>query len=408
MATDRSVTVVGGGIHGVHLAVRLLEEGAVDHGGLRIVEPNGLLSSFRRKCRVCGMEKLRSPFVHHLGLDPFSLRDFAREHGREDELVPSQNGGDRPTLSLFSDHADRLCEEYGLESVRLDSAVTDLSDTGTGVLVETTEGSFRSRWSVLAVGNGGSYRTPDWAADLPESAPVSHVWDSSFDPSGIGELDRVAVVGSGVTGVQLATSVAQPGREVVLFARSPFRVNRREADDEWMHFSNVVDELHSLPPASPERELMVMDARHDGAVPPYAMDRLRRVFDRGLATLKQTEIIEATEAGGTVVVSCRDGTAAWFDTVVCATGFGSPYDGTLVSQLREDGSFATGYRGAPVLDDDSLRWIRNDGTPSRTVLSGAVARQVLGPFGRNIVGARRAGNLLLDALEKDRAEPAVP
>jgi len=37
----------------------------------------------------------------------------------------------------------------------------------------------------------------------------------------------------------------------------------------------------------------------------------------------------ASEAGGTVVVSCRDGTAHCLDQVISATGFGSPYEGPL-------------------------------------------------------------------------------
>lgn len=344
------------------------------------------------------MEELRSPFVHHVGVDPFSLRDFARKRGREDELVSSQYGSDRPTPPLFFDHTEQLREQYDLESIRLDARVTDLVDAGETVRVDTTSGSFRSEWAVLAVGNGGSYRIPDWATDLPATAPIEHVWNRSFDLSAIEEFERVGIVGSGITGVQLATSVAQPGREVVLFARSPLRVEQLEADENWMHFSNVVAELHSHPPASPERELTVRDARHDGAVPPYAMSRFRRMVDRGLVTLKRTEIIDTTDAGGTVVVSCQDDTETWFDTLVCATGFGSPYDGSLMRQLRESESLATGYRGAPVLEDDTLRWVRSDGTASRIAASGAVARQVLGPFGRNILGARRAGELLVNAL----------
>lgn len=402
MRPEPSVTIVGGGVHGVHLAVRLLETDVVDHDRLRVADPEGLLTAFRRQCRSCGMEQLRSPFVHQLDVDPFSLRDFARKRGREDELVSSRYGAARPTLPLFFDHTEWVCERYELESVRLDTTVTNLVDAGETVRIDTTDGSFCSEWAMLAIGNGGSYRIPDWITDFPETAPVEHVWNRPFDPTAIGSSERVGIVGSGVTGVQLAASVAHPGREVTLFARSPFRIERFEADEDWMHFSNVIAELHSLPPASPDREHTVMDARHDGAVPPYAMDRLRRAIDRNLVTVKETEIADATDAGDTAVVSCQDGTAMWFDTLVCATGFGSPYDGPLISQIRENGSLAAGYRGAPVLDDGTLRWIRNDGTQSRIAVSGAAARQVLGPFGRNILGARRAGDLFVDAFGMTR------
>jgi len=98
---DAVVTIVCGGIHGVHLAVRLLQADLIDPCDLRIVDPSGLLESFHRKCRQCGMVEFRSPFVHHVDVDSFSIRDFAQAHEREDELIPSTVGAERPTASLF-------------------------------------------------------------------------------------------------------------------------------------------------------------------------------------------------------------------------------------------------------------------------------------------------------------------
>lgn len=405
MPDEQAVTIVGSGVHGVHLAIRLLSDDVVSRDRLCLVDPSGLLASFRRKSRACGMASLRSPFVHQLDADPFSLRDFAQKHGREDELVASEDGADRPTTELFFDHADRLCEQHGLESLRVDAAVTGLSDHGAHVRVETTAGSFSSAWCVLAVGYGGSYSMPAWADGLPSSAPVAHVWDGCFEPSAVGDSERLGIIGSGVTGVQLAASLACPERDVVVFARSPFRTQRREAGTDWMHFSDALEALHSYPPASRGRERVVADARYDGSVPPYAMARFRRAVDRGWITVEATEVVDATAAGGTVVVTCRDGRADWFDRLICATGFGTPYEGTLLSRLRNETSLATGYLGAPALDDDSLRWRRADGTRSRVAVSGAAAQQVLGPFARNIVGARQAGNILADVIE---VEPAAP
>ncbi len=106
----------------------------------------------------------------------------------------------------------------------------------------------------------------------------------------------------------------------------------------------------------------------------------------------------ASEAGGTVVVSCRDGTAHCLDQVICATGFGSPYEGPLFEQLRHETDLAVGYRNAPLLDDETLRWRYDDGTPSRIAVSGVAAQQVLGPFARNIIGARQAVECLVECL----------
>ncbi|RQG95792.1 FAD/NAD(P)-binding protein [Natrarchaeobius chitinivorans] len=399
-ATDALVTIVGGGVHGVHLAVRLLKRGLVDRSELRIVDPPGLLESFRRKCRQCGMVEFRSPFVHHVGTDPFSLRNFARTHGREDELRSTTVGAERPTASLFFDHAGRLCDRYDLESIRLDARVTDLVDRHNCVEIETTDGPVSSRWCLLAVGYGRSVAYPEWATELVSTDSVSHVWEG-FDPDAVDETASVGIVGGGITAAQLATTLAQPGRDVVLFARSPFRVETLEASTDWMHFSGVTERLHAHPPASRARAELVAEARYDGTIPPYAFRRLKRALERERVELERSEIAVATEAGGTVVVTCRDGSAFCLDELICATGFGSPYDGALFRQLRRKSTLQAGYRGAPSLDDDTLRWVRDDGTPSRIAVSGVAAQQVLGPFARNVIGARRAGELIVGFLESE-------
>lgn len=401
--TDATITIVGGGIHGVHLAVRLLEADLVDLPSLDIIEPIGLLEAFRQKCEQCGMAELRSPYVHHVDTDPFSLRDFARARGREDELVSSTVGAERPTTSLFFDHAAWVCNRYDLESSLVNARVTAIEPGSWSVDIETTAGRRTTEYCFLAIGHGGSFTYPTWAADIHSTEPVTHVWEPGFDPASIDQAATVGIVGGSITAAQLATTLAQPGREVVLFARSPFRVEALEASTDWMHFSGAIEELHAHPPGSSAREELVSDARHDGTMPPYVFRRLQRALERGEVELERSEIAVATEAGGTVVVTCRDGRAFCLDELICATGFGSPYDGELFRHLRGEPSLQTGYRGAPVLDDDTLRWVRQDGTLSRVAVSGAAARQVLGPFARNVIGARRAGELIAGFLESELA-----
>jgi glycine/D-amino acid oxidase-like deaminating enzyme len=397
--TDTVVTIIGGGVHGTHLAIRLLDAG-IDRKRLRIVEPDGLLATFRRQCQQCGMAELRSPFVHHIGTDPFSLRAFARQRGRTDELVAAETGGDRPTVSLFFDHAEWVCRQHDLESLVDSTRATAIREGDSHITVETPNGRHTARWCLLAVGHRRVNR-PAWAAKLPSTAPVDHVWDQGFDPGEIGSTATVGIVGGGITAAKCATTLAQSGREVRLFVRSPFRVELREADTDWMHFSRVIDRLHQLPSASRAREERIAEARYGGAMPPHVFRRLRRAIDDGRVGLNRTEITAVSDAGGTVVVNCGDGTARCLDQVVCATGFGSPYEGPLFEQLRTETELAVGYRDAPVLDDGTLRWRREDGTLSRVAVSGAAAQQVLGPFSRNIIGARRAGDCLVEVVDAD-------
>jgi len=404
--TDTEVTIIGGGVHGTHLAMRLLNAGIVNRERLRICEPNGLLANLRQQCQQCGMTEFRSPLVHHIATDPFSLRAFARERDRTDELIPTDTGGDRPTVSLFFDHAEWVCEKHDLESLVESTRAIAITDNATHVEIETTGGRHTAHWCLLAVGHRRLTR-PVWAKELVSSAPVNHVWDRGFDPEAISATAAVGVVGGGITAAKCATTLAQPGREVRLFARSPFRVKLREAGTDWMHFSRVVDRLHELPSASRERADQVAEARHNGAIPPHVFRRLRRAIEAHHVELDRTEITSASHAGGTVVVSCQDGTARCLDQVVCATGFGSAYESPLFRQLREETALSVGYRNAPVLDDETLRWQRENGTLSRVAVSGAAAQQVLGPFSRNIIGARRAGDCLVGWLQRSEREAST-
>jgi len=45
--------------------------------------------------------------------------------------------------------------------------------------------------------------------------------------------------------------------------------------------------------------------------------------------------------------------------------------------------------------------MRQDETPSRIAVSGVAAQQVLGLFARNVIGARRAGELIVGFFESD-------
>ena len=70
--------IIGGGIHGVHIATRLLADADIPADRLRIVDPGPRLLARWHDCtRTTGMTYLRSPSVHHLDVAPMSLQNFA-------------------------------------------------------------------------------------------------------------------------------------------------------------------------------------------------------------------------------------------------------------------------------------------------------------------------------------------
>jgi hypothetical protein len=164
------------------------------------------------------------------------------------------------------------------------------------------------------------------------------------------------------------------------------------------------EELLSHPPGSKARHDLVRNARYDGAMPPYVFRRLRRAIERDRLDVRHTEAEAATWASGSVVVNCTDGTAWCFDRVLLATGFENPYSNPLFGSVADSLGLETGYRGAPVLDDETLAWRQTTGESSRVHVTGVAAESVLGPFARNVIGSRRAGERLVNAHETRRTE----
>ena len=91
--------------------------------------------------------------------------------------------------------------------------------------------------------------------------------------------------------------------------------------------------------------------------------------------------------------------------VVLATGLEPVPEHPLVGSVAESLSLERGAEGFPVLSDRTLAWQRTDGTDSSIYVSGALAEPSVGPFARNIVGARRVAERILDPPDQPQADP---
>ncbi|MXV62011.1 thioredoxin reductase [Natronorubrum sp. JWXQ-INN-674] len=391
-------TIIGGGIHGTYLAQRLFEDASFDKSDVCILDPHDrLLASFREKARACGMEALRSTFVHHVGTEPFGLESFAEANGREDELVPTVDYPDRPSLDLFLDHSAYVIDRKDLESLHRRAAVDAIHElpNETGFRLETTAGPVDTDHCVLAIGHGGRYRRPDWARDLDG---VEHVW-GGFDPDA--SVDRTIVVGGGITAAQLACELSET-QSVGLLSRHPFEWEVSEADPPWINWSHVEDTLHSYPSGSSERFETISEARNTATIPPYLYPELEDRIDEGTVTLAQGAVESATNEDGSVQLSLEHGLQLLGDRVVLATGFEPVFDHPFVDRIVEELELTRGYRGMPVLDDDTLAWQRDDGRFVPLYVSGALALETVGPYAPNIPGARRAGDRITAAITQRR------
>ena len=172
--------IIGGGIHGVHLAARLIGEAGVSPARLRIVDPGDeLLARWRRCTATVGMTHLRSPSVHHLDLKPWSLHESAgkRKSRQRGLFAPPY---DRPALEFFNAHCDGVIERFGLDALHIKARVTACKVDCDSVRVECFDGAELSAEKVvLALGASEQPSWPDWA---PQGTPrVYHVFDPAFD-----------------------------------------------------------------------------------------------------------------------------------------------------------------------------------------------------------------------------------
>lgn len=410
--------IVGGGIHGTYCCQRLLEDTALEREDLLLADPREqLLASFRRKASACEMDELRSTFVQHVGTEPFGLETFAESRGREGELRPTPGYPPRPTLSLFLDFADYVIERKGLAGLHRQVAVESIrrSTDGDGSLVletnaddgagdwdgngDSSGGRIRTRTCVLAIGHGGRYRYPSWADDVDA---ITHVWDE-FEPEH--RAAETVVVGGGITAVRLATALAE--REpVTLCHRDDLEAATIEADPRWINWNHIAKRLHRRPPGSRTRYETVREARNDGTVPPRLLERLETAVDDGELSVRRSDVRSAREVDDRVRLLLENGGRRSAERVVLATGFAPVFDHPFVERVAESLGLERGYRGMPVLDDETLAWRDATGDETPLFVTGALAAGTVGPLAGNVAGARRAADRIARALEARRS--AVP
>lgn len=391
--------IVGGGLHGVHLAACLIGRAGVPPERLRIVDPGAALLERWRECTaVTGMSHLRSPSVHHLDLHPWSLQNFAgRRKNRPSGLFAYPY--DRPALSLFDAHCDQVLDEYGLRALHLrDRAVScELDCDREGAIVRTAGGAeLVAREVVLAVGASDQ---PHWPAWVPRALPrVHHVFEPGFSgwPEACAPRETVAVVGGGISAAQVALRLVGEGHAVHLIARHALREHQFDSDPGWI--GPKLMEGFAAEPDLARRRAMIREARHRGSMPPDVRRALRAAIDGGRIHWHLAEVEGIEQAGAELRLRLEGSDGLQVARVLLATGFSTARPGgALVDQLIASASLPCARCGYPIVDA-GLRW------HPRVRVTGPLAELELGPTARNITGAQRAGERLIASLRE--AAPA--
>jgi putative flavoprotein involved in K+ transport len=129
--------------------------------------------------------------------------------------------------------------------VRTGVSVTQVTSSGDGHIVDTSQGPWRARAVVMATGACSDPHVPALAADMP--GDINQITPIAYrNPGEIGE-DRVLVVGASASGLQIADELARSGREVTLAVGDHVRLPRtyRGMDIHWwMDVVGLLDERY--------------------------------------------------------------------------------------------------------------------------------------------------------------------
>jgi glycine/D-amino acid oxidase-like deaminating enzyme len=228
--SDFEYAIIGGGIHGTHIANKLVNDGGLDTSQLAVFDPEGYGEVFDQRTSDLGTDYLRSPEVHHTGRDPFDLKSYAEARNRREELTSDSGNPLRPSTSLFMDHLDYVVDSNNLEKSLIEEYVTDLREEDKLVL-ETDDDTYTAENGVLAIGNGKP-NYPDFAGQVSESAPVSHIFDSGFSSEDAQRYDgETVIVGGSITAGQLSGLLSRKcDGGVTMMSRSPIELELVEAE----------------------------------------------------------------------------------------------------------------------------------------------------------------------------------
>ena len=400
--------VIGGGPHGVHAAARLIGEAGVCPDRVRILDDEDqLLARWRRCARNTGMRYLRSPAVHHLDLSSSSLQHFVKAKKGSRFPRPFTRPYSRPSLEVFDRHSDEVIARFGLEALHVRGRATSLAITEDSVRVGVMAApdaenppEIEARQVILALGAPSEPAWPSWARDLREKAgesgtppPIDHIFDPGFQLDEEFEGEEVAVVGAGISGVQVAVRLARAGRRVVLLSR-----HARSASTNSTAIR--VGRGRSTWPASPGSRTRTSDA---------VASRRRVIGAQSRPTsIRRCGVRWPTEASSTwrrsrstgrwpweAVSRSLDGREITVDRVLLATGFPSDRPGgAWLDRAIEAHALPCAECGFPIVDR-GLRW------HPRVLVTGALAELEIGPVSRNLSGAMRAGERIAAVARTD-------
>ncbi|TAA69227.1 FAD-dependent oxidoreductase [Planococcus salinarum] len=385
--------IVGGGIQGITMASYLIKQKKIAVEDLVIIDQHAEpLANWRRCTNAISMPYLRSPGVHHLDVNPFSLDAFVKSNGAN-EAGSFLGRFKRPSLLLFENHCDHLINDLALKQAWVQGTVEAVSKITAGWQVHLQNADkVQGENLVLAIGNSEQLSWPEWAVTLKDQcqAPVYHI----FDPA-LPEFEEMqapfTVVGGGITAVHLAMKLSTLFPEqVTLLKRHPFRIHDFDSDPGWLGPKKQI----SFRKASSyqKRRMLISQARHKGSIPRDLHIKLLHQQRKNKLQIEEAQVHHAAfETDAVQLYDETDRLLHQSGTVLLATGFESMMPGgTWLPSVIKENRLKCANCGFPIVNGN-LQWDQN------LYVMGSLAELEIGPIAKNISGARQAAERIIGA-----------
>ena len=390
------ITIIGGGIHGSSIALRLLRDipNAAQH--IVIIDRHPFpLTQWRSKTERQGMTYLRSPAVHHISTNPLGIVEYAERHNRTNELAPPYS---QPSTELFWDYCDDALSEirkhpifyqFDVEKLRWDKG----ADKYPFRLISKGNIGFRSSCVILAIGSDDCPYIPPEFAEWKRRYPDKIVHASQFSVDcefGRKEGEKYLIVGGGLTAGTLAKSLSQLRHSVVLIARKQLKTEQFDFPPIWLG-PKALSEFTNEPDFQ-RRFQIIQENRGEGSITPDIMESLRNATNVDFYPETFIRNIYKTDSDNLQVQTTRE-LIPNVSRIVLATGYRFNlrrynFMRTLLKQYPIDL-----ICGLPKLDKDLQFY------PIENLFgTGTIAQLQIGPASGNIAGASLAYECFRDKL----------
>ncbi|CAN5291257.1 FAD/NAD(P)-binding protein [soil metagenome] len=377
--------VIGGGIHGSYLTNCLIRKRFTKRSDIRVIDPHDQpLAQWKRVTANTGMKYLRSPKVHHLDMEPFALKHFARSSYCEDDLFIAPN--ERPSLDLFNRHADAVVEKSGLRDLFIKNRAVHIEKEGEKYLVRTGSDIFKAYHILLSVGMADQPEWPAWADSLRrDGIKIDHVLDVNYSMNSIPDVGEIVVVGGGMSAFQTALSLVNDRRRITVLSSHSLQIDNYDSDPGWMG-PKYLKRYRTI--TCPNRRRRVINqVRNSGSITQDLHRGFNLEIKRGRCRFLVDRIKHAAaQTHDLILMETATAEKIAANSIILATGYEKKRPGgELIDQLISHYNLKCAACGFPITSTE-LQW------SERLFVTGALGELEIGPAARNLVGARMTEN----------------